>query len=55
MERKSTERREKVYIAIELEYDALPTILGVFRKKSDAEKLYGTVGSWVNIIEKELK
>ena len=44
----------KVYIVIELHKDGVPKILGVFRKKSDAEKIAYIGKNWCNIIEQEL-
>lgn len=45
----------KVHIVVELPKDGIPKVLGVFRKKSDAEKVAYTGKSWCNIIEKELE
>lgn len=46
----------KVYVAIALPKDNVPKILGVFKKKSDAEKVaYDPAQKdWANIIEKQL-
>ena len=50
-------KKQKVYIVVALPDNSTPKILGVFRKKSDAEERAYTPenGCWCNIIEKELR
>lgn len=46
----------KVYVAIALYKDDVPKILGVFKKKNEAEKVaYSVSDTWCNVIEKELQ
>lgn len=45
----------KVYIAVELDHDKPPVLLGVYRKEEDAEQRAYTCDGWGNVITAEVE
>ena len=48
-------RKEYVYIAVKLNRNSVPKIVGVFRKEDDANKAAYSGDGWGNVIKRELK
>lgn len=48
-------RKEYVYIAVKLNRNSVPKIVGVFRKEDDANKAAYSGESWGNVIKQEVK
>ena len=48
-------RKEYVYIAVKLNKNGIPTIIGSFRKEEDANNAAYSGDGWGNVIKQELK
>ena len=55
VEVKKMKRKEYVYIAVKLNRNSVPKIVGVFRKEDDANKAAYSGDGWGNVIKRELK
>lgn len=47
--------KKYVYIAVKLNRNGVPQIVGIFRKDEDANKAAYSGEGWGNVIKKELK
>ena len=48
-------RKEYVYIAVKLNRNSVPKIVGVFRKEEDANNAAYNGEGWGNVIKQEVK
>lgn len=48
-------KKEYIYIAVKLNRNSVPKIVGVFRKEEDANNAAYSGDGWGNVIKRELK